>query len=113
MTRTRCKGPIEELYDKMSALQQRTDALEDGKQDKIFFNLGSDGQVLANDSGSTYRWTNDRMVNVVDNLQSTSSTDALSANQGRVLKEVIDDVQDYAEAIGDDVAALTFTEVEL
>lgn len=32
------------------------------------------------------------IINIVDNLESTSVTDALSANQGRVLKELIDDV---------------------
>lgn len=32
------------------------------------------------------------IINVIDNLESTSLTDALSANQGRVLKEMIDDV---------------------
>ena len=30
------------------------------------------------------------LINIVDNLTSTSATDALSANQGRVLKELID-----------------------
>ena len=32
------------------------------------------------------------LINVVDNLESTSTTDALSANQGRELKEMIDGV---------------------
>ena len=31
------------------------------------------------------------IIGVIDNLESTSVTDALSANQGRVLKELIDD----------------------
>ena len=31
------------------------------------------------------------IIGVIDNLESTSITDALSANQGRVLKELIDD----------------------
>lgn len=31
------------------------------------------------------------IINVIDNLESTSITDALSANQGRVLKEMIED----------------------
>ena len=30
------------------------------------------------------------IINIVDNLESTSATDALSANQGRVLKELIE-----------------------
>ena len=32
------------------------------------------------------------LISIIDNLESTSITDALSANQGRVLKELIDDV---------------------
>lgn len=32
------------------------------------------------------------LIGIIDNLESTSVTDALSANQGRVLKELIDDV---------------------
>ena len=32
------------------------------------------------------------IINIIDNLTSTSQTDALSANQGRVLKELIDDI---------------------
>ena len=34
---------------------------------------------------------NRAIIGIVDNLESTSTTDALSANQGRVLKEMIDD----------------------
>lgn len=34
------------------------------------------------------------LVNVVDNLNSESAVDALSANQGRVLKEMIDNVDE-------------------
>ena len=33
------------------------------------------------------------IVGVIDNLESTSITDALSANQGRVLKEMIDEAE--------------------
>ena len=32
------------------------------------------------------------IINIVDNLESTSVTDALSANQGRVLKNLIDNI---------------------
>lgn len=32
------------------------------------------------------------IIGIIDNLESTSTTDALSANQGRVLKEMINDV---------------------
>ena len=32
------------------------------------------------------------VINVVDNLESESAIDALSANQGRVLKEMVDDI---------------------
>lgn len=33
------------------------------------------------------------IINVIDNLESTSITDALSANQGRVLKSLIDEIE--------------------
>ena len=43
------------------------------------------------------------IINIIDNLTSTSVTDALSANQGRVLKELIDDIDltDYVNKDGD------------
>lgn len=36
------------------------------------------------------------IINIIDNLESTSQTDALSANQGRVLKGLIDDVDNIS-----------------
>lgn len=56
---------------------------------------GSAGQVLAKSSSSDYatEWVNPSggtSITVEDNLNSTSTTSALSANQGRVLKELID-----------------------
>lgn len=41
------------------------------------------------------------LINIIDNLDSTSITDALSANQGRVLKELIDGINDYVSKDGD------------
>ena len=42
------------------------------------------------------------IINVIDNLESTSATDALSANQGRELKELIDNVgTNYVNKSGD------------
>ena len=43
------------------------------------------------------------LISIIDNLESTSITDALSANQGRVLKQLIDgiDLTDYVINNGD------------
>lgn len=40
------------------------------------------------------------IINIIDNLISTSITDALSANQGRVLKELIDGVSEQLDNTG-------------
>ena len=62
-------------------------------------------------AGLTYLWAkiiakfatkedvNNAKVNVVDNLTSTSTTDALSANQGRVLNEKFDSIDDMLKEI--------------
>lgn len=60
---------------------------------------GSAGQVLAKISGTDYdtQWVNPSgggaSTTVEDNLNSTSTTNALSANQGRILKEMITNSQ--------------------
>lgn len=50
-------------------------------------NLVGDGEISAYGSGST---GNSGLVTIVDNLTSTATDAALSANQGRVLKNLID-----------------------
>jgi hypothetical protein len=55
---------------------------------------GTIGQILAksSDADNDTKWINapsGTNINVVDNLESTSATDALSANQGRLLREEI------------------------
>ena len=48
----------------------------------------TDGQVIKwNNTSSVWEATNDNEVTVEDNLTSSSTTNALSANQGRILKE--------------------------
>lgn len=50
---------------------------------------------------------NNAKVNVIDNLTSTSTTDALSANQGRVLNEKFDSIDEMLEEI--DATKVTFS----
>lgn len=47
--------------------------------------------IIRENSGS------DSNISIVDNLESTSTDEALSANQGRVLKQLIDDIKMTAE----------------
>lgn len=49
------------------------------------------------------------IIGVVDNLTSTSTTDALSANQGRVLKGLVDGLQDDISNIDSSIPLLTGT----
>ncbi len=52
---------------------------------------GTKGQVLNIDDSGNHAWTDlTSTINIEDNLTSTSTTDALSANQGKVLKELVD-----------------------
>jgi hypothetical protein len=57
------------------------------------YNFYSVGSVSANGVGDI----DEDKVEVVDNLNSTESDAALSANQGRVLKELIDNLQLYID----------------
>ena len=41
------------------------------------------------------------IINVIDSLDSTSATDALSANQGRVLNEKVEEVRDSIPVVED------------
>lgn len=52
---------------------------------KTDYNAYSEGELSCYGQGSTAQ-----TISVIDNLNSTATTDALSANQGRVLKEYID-----------------------
>lgn len=55
------------------------------------FNLVSDGEICAfvDGNGGSGGGGTATSINVIDNLTSTSTTDALSANQGRILNEKI------------------------
>lgn len=51
---------------------------------------GTTGQILKKNSDTDYDATWQDQIEVVDNLTSESSTSALSANQGKTLKDLID-----------------------
>lgn len=64
------------------------------------FNLVSDGEItaFAVGNGGTGGGGGTTITNIVDNLTSTSSTDALSANQGRVLNEKINGISTHSHS---------------
>lgn len=72
-----------------------TFTMSDGTTQQITVNKGNDGQ------GSS--------VNVVDNLTSDSSTDALSAKQGKALKALIDALQPGTTTVVEDNLTSTST----
>lgn len=59
-------------------------------------NTGTLSQVLKRTS-TGYKWANESWWRVIDNLLSDSATDALSANQGRILKNMIDQKADLSD----------------
>ena len=55
--------------------------------------VGTAGQVLKSNGSGAPTWGDAETVNVINNLTSTSTTDALSANQGKVLKDDLTDIR--------------------
>lgn len=62
---------------------------------------GTAGQVLKSNGSGAPTWGDADTVNVINNLTSTSSSDALSANQGNVLANYIADILDNTRLIQD------------
>jgi hypothetical protein len=57
---------------------------------KLPNSAGSKGQILKTDGNGNLDWKTSVVSVVVDNLTSTATTEALSANQGKALKTLID-----------------------
>ncbi len=58
-----------------------------------------DGNQYARENGRWVEVEASSEIDVIDNLTSTSTEDALSANQGRVIKDLIDDLQEQIDEI--------------
>lgn len=83
-----------------------------GLTDVEFTNL-QNGEIPVYNS-TTHKWENGQAaspIEVIDALDSTSTEDALSANQGRVLKEGLDDLNTDLTSLQDTVTVMQETKV--
>ena len=62
------------------------------------YNLISEGEIAAYSNGTTGGGGSGETVTIIDNLISTASNAALSANQGRILKELIDTINTHTHS---------------
>lgn len=97
---------VEEASQRIPGLQANTKD-SDGVVTK---GSGQAGKVWKTDAQGNPAWRDDASVTVQDNLSSSSSTDALSANQGRVLNSRIVDyvIADTATASSQTVPASSY-----
>lgn len=75
------------------------------------YNLISEGEIAAYSNGTTGGGGSGGTVTIIDNLISTASNAALSANQGRILKELIDTINTHTHSNKSVLDGITTTHI--
>ena len=90
---------IEWINGKTKLNKTTFDAFQNNIKEAVVPTGGTAGQVLAKNTNTDndVKWVDPKKgITVIDNLTSTSTTDALSANQGKILNDKITSINTYS-----------------